>query len=109
MSSVFASSSLFNVEREQFDEIEVEKSFPGWKNWPQDDEDVLNLVGLHVTNYSSVEHTHTPTSGVALNKRDHFYCTFPDFFSRLLPLFQPDLHAYSLTVAHMVYQNTHTH
>lgn len=64
-----ASSSLFSpcVEREQFDEIEVEKSFAGWKNWPQDDDgDVLNLVlELHVTNYSSrrYTHSHRPASG----------------------------------------------
>lgn len=87
MSTLFASSSLFNVEREQFDEIEVEKSFPGWKNWPQDDEDVLNLVGLHVTNYSSVEHTHT-------HRLPAWRSTKGTTFTALFRIFFPSSHRY---------------
>lgn len=72
----------------------MEKSFPGWKNWPQDDEDVLNLVGLHVTNYSSVEHTPTDFRRGAQQKGPlllHFSgfffsvtTAFPTGFARLL-------------------------
>lgn len=55
-----SSFAFFSFSDEQFDEIEVKKSFPGgccWKNWPQDDVDV------DVTNYSSRAYTHTYTGG----------------------------------------------